>query len=78
MGMNREKFEDLMLTDQETFESYAKQFMDIQGTQLQGFLDWCWVKYLDGSQPSPHSTGLVLTFIRTGLALLVFPGLRLL
>jgi|APFre7841882630_1041343.scaffolds.fasta_scaffold09234_2 hypothetical protein len=57
MLMDREQFEALMLIDQKTFAGYARLFMDLKGTQLQGFFDWCWKKYLDGAQSSPNSTG---------------------
>lgn len=74
--MNREQFEDLMLTDQKTFAGYARLFMDLKGTQLQGFLDWCWEKYHDGHSQGPVLPALESTFIRTVQALLVFPGIR--
>ena len=57
MGMEKERFVDLMLTDQKTFADYARLFMELKTSQLQGFLGWCWEKYLEGTQPSPNSTG---------------------
>lgn len=50
-----------MLTDQKTFASYARLFMYLKGTQFQGFLDFCWEKYLKGAQSSlkwPDQAGL--------------------
>lgn len=55
--MDRGQFEDLMLTDPKIFASYARLFIDLAGTAQLGFLDWCWEKWLEGTQPSPHSTG---------------------
>jgi hypothetical protein len=43
--------------DQKSFAGYIRLFMDLKGTQVQSFLDWCWEKYLEGAQPSPNSTG---------------------
>jgi hypothetical protein len=60
--MDREQFEDLMLSDQKTFAGYARLFMYLKGRQLQGFLDWCWEKYLDGAQPNANSTGFSVDF----------------
>jgi hypothetical protein len=57
MWMNRKQFEDLMLVDQKYFAGYARLFMDLKGTQVESFLDWCWEKYLEGVRPSPNSTG---------------------
>ena len=57
MVMERERFVDLMLTDQKSFAGYARLFMDLKSSQVQGFLDWCWEKYMEGDQPSPNSTG---------------------
>jgi hypothetical protein len=60
--MDREQFEDLMLTDQKTFAGYAGLFMYLKGMQLQGFLDWCWEKYLDSAQPNTYSTVFSVDF----------------
>jgi hypothetical protein len=57
MWMNREQFEDLMLFDQKSFAGYARLFMNLKGTPLESFLDWCWEKYLGRAQPTPNSTG---------------------
>jgi len=60
MWMEKEHFADWMLTDQKAFAGYARLFMDSMdstGAQLQGFLDWCWEKYLEGVQPSSISNG---------------------
>jgi hypothetical protein len=64
MLMDREQFEDLMLTDQKTFANYAGLFMDLKGTQVQGFLDWCWEKYLDEARPTPNSTLWCLLYLQ--------------
>jgi hypothetical protein len=50
--MEREQFEDLMLSDQKVFAGYARLFMILKITKFKGFLDWCWEKYQEGVQPS--------------------------
>ena len=60
--MDRDQFEDLMLTDQKIFACYARLFMDLAGTAQQGFLDWCWEKWLEGTQPSPYPGGFGIDF----------------
>jgi len=62
MWMDRKQFEDLMLIDQKSFSGYARSFMDLKGTQVQSFLDWCWENYLEGAPPSPNSTGFGVDF----------------
>lgn len=57
MWMEKEHFADWMLTDQKAFAGYARLFMELKGTQVKSFLDWCWEKYLEGVQPSSISTG---------------------
>jgi hypothetical protein len=75
--MERVQFEDLMMADQKFFARYAALFMESKGAQSQSFLDWCWEKYLDGTQPSPNSTGFGVDFYSYGTTLLAFPGIRL-
>ena len=61
--MEKGQFEDLVLTDPKTFARYARLFMDLEGIAQQGFLDWCWEKWLEGTQPSPIPPVLASTFI---------------
>jgi hypothetical protein len=76
-GMDREHFVDLMLSDQKTFSSYAGLFMDSKGAQSQSFLDWCWEKYLDGTQPGPNSTGFGIDFYTGRAGSTVFQGIQI-
>jgi hypothetical protein len=66
MPMDREHFENLMLPEKKIFSGYAGVFMDSKDSQAQGFLDWCWRKYLEGEQPSPDSTELDVDFYSGG------------
>jgi hypothetical protein len=52
--MDREGFENLILTNKNIFARYARLFMDDGGTPFQGFMDWCWEKYQHEVQPIPH------------------------
>ena len=74
--MDREHFVDLMLSDQKTFASYAGLFIDSKGAQSQSFLEWCWEKYLDGTQPNPNSTGFGVDFYADSVGSAVFQGIR--
>ena len=74
--MNRGQFEDLMLTDPKFFDRYARLFMDSAGTAQQGFLDWCWEKWLEGTEPSPHSSGFGIDSCSDTVGAAVFREIR--
>jgi hypothetical protein len=76
MKMDREQFEELMLSDQKIFAGYAKLFMILKITKIQGFLDWCWEKYQEGIQPSSAFDGLGDDCYSTGAGSMVSPEIR--
>ena len=49
-------------TDQKTFADYARLFMALKTSQLQGFLGSCWEKYLGG-----HHQALIPPVMVTGI-----------
>ncbi len=72
--MNRDQFEDLILTDEKLFAHYARLFMDSKDAQGQSLIDWCWRRYLDGERAILDSTGFGIDFYSDGAT--VFQEIR--
>jgi hypothetical protein len=51
--MDREYFEDLIISDEHMFAGYAKLFLGSGGSTGKGFLEWCWEHFQAEPSSSP-------------------------
>ena len=70
--MERDQFEDLMLTDQKIFAGYAGLFMDLAGHSHRAFWIGVGKNIWRGHSQAPIPPALGSTFIHTVATLLLF------